>query len=113
MNPANNNIILDSAPSVTLTVGELREVVRQEINAVLRQHDFRDIGKSSSVTNVAVKPYLNVREAAEFSRLAVSTVRLYIRKGILKSNKIGTRVIISRAELERFLANNSTKGHGS
>ena len=57
----------------------------------------------------ANKPYLSVSEAAELGRVAPSTIRLYIRKGQLKRQKVGRRVIVSRAELERFLGSQSSK----
>ena len=111
MNRTDRNTISDSTPSVTLTVGELREVVRQEINAVLCQRaDFRETENAlSPAQQLSTRPYLDVREAAELTRLAVSTIRLYIRKGELKGQKLGRRIIISRGELERFLAGNSGK----
>lgn len=58
-------------------------------------------------TGYTPPPYLTVKEAAEVSRLGVSTIRLYIRKRKLVACKIGRRVIIKRSELERFLEANS------
>jgi excisionase family DNA binding protein len=52
------------------------------------------------------KPYLTVKEAADFGRLALSTVRLYIRQRKIKAQKVGRRVIIAREELEAFLSRN-------
>ena len=60
-------------------------------------------------TSASAKPYLSVKEAAEFARLAPSTIRLYIRKGKLKAQKVGRRVIISRGDLEAFLSRNPTR----
>ena len=50
---------------------------------------------------------LTVPEAADLARVAPSTIRLYIRKGHLKPQKVGRRVILSRTELERFLGSQS------
>jgi len=48
-------------------------------------------------------PYLTVKEAANLSRLGQSTIRLMIRKRELKALQVGSRVIIKRGDLERFL----------
>jgi len=83
---------------VTLTTGELRALIRQEVQAVLTT-PIRN-------SNTASKPYLTVREAGELSRLGTSTIRLYIRKRQLRAQKVGRRVIISSGDLETFLARN-------
>jgi excisionase family DNA binding protein len=55
----------------------------------------------------SAKPYLTVKEAAEFARIAPSTIRLYIRKRQLRAQKVGRRVIIATSELENFLSRNA------
>ncbi len=77
---------------------EIRQAVRAEIEAVMGQN-----GLAGKKPHDVVKPYLTVKEAAVFSRLAPSTIRLYIRKRKLKALKVGRRVLIARADLERFL----------
>jgi excisionase family DNA binding protein len=102
--------VLDSQPAVMLTVGELRMIVRAEIREALLRTGRA--GHEHGVTpeeEHANKPYLSVSEAAELARVGPSTIRLYIRKGKLKPQKVGRRVIVSRAELERFLGSQSSK----
>ncbi len=48
-------------------------------------------------------PYLTIKEAAKLSRLGESTIRLVIRKRQLRAHQVGSRVIIKRTDLERFL----------
>jgi excisionase family DNA binding protein len=72
----------------------LRRVVREEIRAALGNSQKNDQAK---------KPYLTIKEAAEFSRLAPSTIRLYIRQRKLRALKEGRRVIIKGSGLEKFL----------
>src|SRR5262245_33943326 len=89
---------LDSTMLVTITVGQLRELIRNEVQTV--------IGTTNGVTSnpeSGAKPYLTVREAAVLARLAPSTIRLYIRKAKLKAHKVGRRVLIAKADLEAFL----------
>jgi len=87
--------------AVTLTVEQLKALVREEVNEALSQngHGRVDSGRASE----ASRPYLTVKEAAEMARLAPSAIRLFIRKRELKAHKVGSRVIIKRTDLERFL----------
>ena len=71
----------------------VREEVRQAVGNVTGNHDPE-------------KPYLTIKEVAEVSRLAPSTIRLAIRKRELRSLKVGSRVIIKREDLEQFLEAN-------
>ncbi len=77
---------------------EIRQAVRAEIEAVMGQN-----GQGGRKPTEAIRPYLTVTEAAGMARLAPSTIRLYIRKRLLKSHQVGRRVIIKRNDLERFL----------
>ena len=76
----------------------IREAVRQEIQAASSQNGHQN--KRSVET---ANPYLTVKEAAKLSRLGSSTIRLYIRKRELRACQVGSRVIIKRTDLEKFL----------
>jgi len=77
----------------------IRKAVREEIEAA--------VGKSEKKITLQEpferRPYLSLQEAADLARLAPSTIRLNIRKGKLRAYKEGRRVIIKRADLEKFL----------
>jgi len=90
----------DSTPAFTLTERQLRELIRQEVQAAIAKVNGVRLSPESSGSP---KPYLTVKEAADFARLAPSTMRLYIRKRRLKAQRVGRRVIIARGELEAFL----------
>ena len=49
------------------------------------------------------RQFFTIKEAADFSRLGGSTIRLYIRKRELRACQVGSRIIIKRNDLERFL----------
>jgi len=83
---------------VTLSVGQLRLLVREEVERALGSN-----GKAARNPENAPTPNLTVKEAANLARLAQSTIRLYIRKGQLKVHKVGSRVIIKRTDLDRFV----------
>ena len=91
----------DSSPSVTLSIGQLRLLVREEVERAIGSN-----GKAARSPENAHRVYLKVEEAANLSRLALSTIRAYIRQGKLKSQKVGRRVLIKRTDLERFLESN-------
>lgn len=71
----------------------LRRILREEIHEAL----------SNGQKKESKKPYLTIKEASEFSRLAPSTIRLYIRQRKLRALKEGRRVIIKSSDLEKFL----------
>ena len=101
MNELNNT--QDTALASTLTVDQLRTLFREEFKEVIGAS-----GNAAQKPENAARPYLSIKEAADMARLAQSTIRLYRRKGKLKSKKVGSRVLIKRADLERFLDANST-----
>jgi excisionase family DNA binding protein len=110
MNEPSGKHFSDSNPCVMLTTGELRQLLREELRGILSQDRAFDQTRNSLCTpQTATPPYLTVLEAADLTRLAVSTIRLYIRKGRLKAQKVGRRVILSRAEVEKFLGGKSSK----
>jgi len=79
----------------------IRHVVREGVKEALSQNGLGRV--SAGRPSEASRPYLTVKEAAEMARLAPSAIRLFIRKRELKANKVGSRVIIKRTDLEEFL----------
>jgi len=77
----------------------IRQAGRGEIREAMRENGH--IGQKP--IEISNKCYFTIKEAAAVSRLGPSTIRLYIRKRELKAHKVGERVIIKRADLERFL----------
>ena len=101
MGETNHTANHDSALAVTLTVGQLKALIREGVDEALSQngHGREGAGRPSE----ASRPYLTVKEAAEMARLAPSAIRLFIRKRELKAHKVGSRVIIKKTDLEGFL----------
>ncbi len=79
----------------------IRGAVRVEIRAALTEN-----GHGSQKPTETPKCYLTIKEAADVSRLGPSTIRLFIRKRELKAHQVGSRVIIKRIDLEKFLESN-------
>ena len=80
----------------------IRQAVREEIDSAFKQMPISD-GRAPNRSNEKFVEYFTVKEAAEFSRLAISTIRLHIRKGQLRAYKKGARVILKRGDIEAFL----------
>ena len=97
MNERRTNIIWDAM------LEDIRRIVREEIRAA----PWR--GNAVNESPSATSPYLTIKQAAEASSLAPSTVRLLIRKGQLIAHRVGRRVLIKRCDLEQFLENHPTK----
>jgi excisionase family DNA binding protein len=79
----------------------IRQAVRQEIEAFFSRN-----GRAAADDKDGSKEYFSIKEAAEFARMAPSTIRLYIRKRHLRAQQVGRRVIIKRTDLEKFLETN-------
>jgi len=77
---------------------ELEEIVKKAVWEAMGQN-----GHGGQKPTEVPKCYLTIKEAADFSRLGPSTIRLYIRKRELKAHQVGRRVIIKRTDLEGFL----------
>jgi excisionase family DNA binding protein len=73
------------------------EAFRQALNT-----NSRDVQVGES----ADKAFLTIKQAALYSGLGSSTIRLYIRKRQLQAHKVGRRVLIKRTDLEAFLESN-------
>jgi len=91
--PSKNNSLLGEALLETI-----RQAVRVEIRAALIEN-----GHGGEKPTEIPKCYFTIEEAAKFSLLGPSTIRLYIRKRELKAHQVGRRVIIKRTDLEGFL----------
>ncbi len=100
MTPNEANIISGSLILGEASLIRIRQIFREELQAVIRLTSRTRLTDQPKRIN---KPYLSVKEAAKMATLAPSTIRLYIRKGTLKAHKVGRRVLIAKADLEDFL----------
>ena len=96
--------VTDSPLFLTLSVEQVRKLIRQEMLSVMNQKTSIENQHLTQNNSLADREYLTVSEAATLTTLAPSTIRLYIRRGKLKAEVVGRRRIIRRAELERFIA---------
>jgi len=75
--------------------------LEQLIRAIVRD----ELAKRDPMpANDATAEYLSVREAAELARVSVYTIRRWVRRGELTKHEAGSRLLVRRDELERFLA---------
>jgi excisionase family DNA binding protein len=90
-----NNSLSDAFADIIKPIVE--EAVRQALNI-----NSRDVRPEAFADN----GYLTIKQAAAYSGLGASTIRLYIRKRQLQTHKVGRRVLIKRTDLEGFLEAN-------
>ena len=86
----------DSTLLVTMTVGQLRDLVRSEMRAIAAS----SIGNRRPPND---KEYFTIKEAARYSGLGASTIRLKIRQKQLAARLVGRRILIKRSDFDSFL----------
>jgi len=91
MKTANDNDAPDHALVVTLTVRDLRALIRSAVEDVLATRPAESPG------------VLTVREAASVARLHRATIRARILDGTLPAARAGRDWRIRRDDLERFM----------
>ena len=84
----------------------LREIIRDEIRATLRQ----ELGKKPAASG----EFVSVADAAQIASVAQQTIRVWIRGGKLKRYNAGRVYRVRRTELEALLASppGNTEGLG-
>ena len=92
--PTLNNSLSEAFADIITPI--LEKALRQALNI-----NSRDVSEA-----LAGKGFLTVKEAAAYSGLGSSTIRLYMRKRQIKTHKVGRRVLIKRTDLEAFLESN-------
>ncbi|UAB80969.1 helix-turn-helix domain-containing protein [Marixanthomonas sp. SCSIO 43207] len=76
---------------------DLEELVQTSVQKSLKQFYSTKREKEKLNQN------LSVRETATFLNVSELTVRNYIKRGLIKADKIGNRVLINRKKLEATL----------
>ncbi len=57
-----------------------------------------------SVTTTTTTDHLTAREAADYLRMSLAWVRLRMTDGTLPHSRLGRRIVYSRSDLDRFVA---------
>ena len=84
------------------------DIIKPIVEEALR-HALNTNSREERPEALAHKGFLTVKEAAGYSGLGSSTIRLYIRKRRLQTHKVGRRVLIKRTDLEAFLEANAIR----
>lgn len=74
-----------------------------DLEQLIRQIVRSEIAAASQPAN-DTPDFLSVAEAADRARVSVYTVRRWIKRGELTKHTAGARLLVDRAELDRFLA---------
>jgi excisionase family DNA binding protein len=81
---------------------ELREIIRDEIRATIRQ----ELGKKPA----AAGEFVSVADAARIASVSAQAIRVWVRAGRLTAYRAGRVLRVKRSELEEFLAVGPTRG---
>ncbi|QNJ99117.1 helix-turn-helix domain-containing protein [Constantimarinum furrinae] len=76
---------------------ELEEIVKSSVEKSL------NLFYSKKSENEKVSQNLSVREASDYLKVSELTIRNYIKRGLIRAEKIGNRIIINRKKLEETL----------
>ena len=81
----------------------LRKIIREEINLAFRQREHIES------TFKTQEEFITVDEACKLLRMSKPTLYKSMREGLIKSNKIGNRVLFHRDELINTIKNRVTQ----
>lgn len=84
----------------------VRDVIREEVRAALRDHAALDRRNGGAV---GAGGYLSIARAAAFADVAPGTIRAGIRAGRLPSQRAGRVYRVARADLEAFVARSAAE----
>lgn len=84
------DIILSS-----FTLEEFRNTITEVVNA--------EMGKANAIRVEKEVEYLTRKETAERLRVSYPTLNTWAKEGILKPNKIGSKVLYSISDIEKTL----------
>ena len=82
---------------IVLTIDQLDSIIRSSITTALDEYIEKEIREKA-------KPdFYSIKEAAEKLKVTETTIRNYIKKGLIPADKIGGRIRIKRSVLETTL----------
>jgi excisionase family DNA binding protein len=84
-------------------------IIEPIVKPIIEEAVWKALNSNSREVRFGVstdKAFLSIKQAADISGLGVSTIRLNIRKRQLQAQKVGSRVLIKRTDLEAFLQSN-------
>lgn len=82
---------------IVTSLEELKDLVETSVETSLKVYFARKEKESKQPKNFSVK------EAAVHLKVSDLTVRNYIKRGLIKADRIGSRIIINRQNLESTL----------
>ncbi len=82
---------------IITTKEKLESLIDSSVNKAVKNLYNEKVAQKSK------KKYKTIKETSKELRVSILTVRNYINKGILKSQKIGSRVLISTESIENAL----------
>jgi excisionase family DNA binding protein len=82
---------------IITTKEELEELVKTSVKLALEEYFFEQELKKLK------EPHTTIGQAAKQLKVSEQTVRSYIKRGLIKANKVGRRLLIETASIEKAL----------
>ncbi len=82
---------------IVLTKNQLDSIIRSSINTALDEYIEKQIQEKSQ------PDFCTIKEAAEKLKVTETTIRNYIKKGLIPADKIGGRIRIKRLIMDDAL----------
>lgn len=84
-----------------------QKVKEERINSVNNEVKIEKVLNKSKKSDINIellhqKPYLNIAEVCVLMNISDSTIRKYLKTGLLQSIRIGKKHIIKKSDLENF-----------
>ncbi len=83
---------------IVTTKEELQELISNSVRKGLDEYFLEQESKKLK------QPYTTIQEASELLKVSDLTVRNYIKRGLIKANKVGNRILIETASIDKALS---------
>lgn len=87
---------MESQPLYTLSINQAKSLIKDCIKECLEE-------KNSENTKIDLPKYYHRKEVAEVLGLSLPTLDRYSKLGLIKSRRIGNRVLFSEEDIQRAL----------
>ena len=95
---------MSAGTSIESGLFAVRAIASAVVDLVKSEPALRaELQRALVATGTARDEMLTTREAADIARVAVGSIRRWVRQGRLQRHRVGRTLRVSRAELERLL----------
>jgi excisionase family DNA binding protein len=82
---------------IITTKEELEELISSSVRKGIEEYFLEQESKKSK------QPHTTIQEASKQLKVSEQTIRNYVKRGVIKANKVGRRLLIETASIEKAL----------